>query len=291
QLPKTKITVIAGSRAAADVIDGSYLCNEVRILVPGRMSFYQLIRTFLNLRKEHFDLAIICTRISPRIAQLLKLFSGIKVIAGDSLPPRKWGYTHWTSTESNLHRVISNMKILQTIIPEAQMGSLYFHLDPESRVQSNHFWSQLGYETRNVLGIQAGVGSSQKWKRFPVEKFRIVIRMFLDKVPEARVIVFLGHEEGDLLSSFSGIDCRVSLASGLPLKTVGGIISKTRVLLAGDSALGHIASALGVPVITLAGPTNVDSTGPRGDQNVVVRTSEDLACMPCYGTALYGHCN
>ena len=291
QLPEAHITVIAGSRAAADVVDGASFCNEIRIMSPDKMIFYQLIKTFRGFRRERFDAAIICTRISPRIAQLLKLLSGIKVITGDCLPPRRWGYTHWCPVELDLHRVTSNLNILRMILPDAKIGQLYFHLDPESRVHADRFWRESGLDGRDVLGIHPGAGYKQKNKRFPPEKFCLVIRMFLDKFLDARVIIFFGTDDRELIPHLSGIDERVKFASDLTLRTVGAVISKTRVLLAGDSGLGHIAAALGVPVVTLAGPTQVVSTRPWSDRNIIVKTTEKLSCMPCYDTNLYGHCD
>ena len=290
QLPEAKITLIAGSHSAAEVIDGSTLCNELRIMAPGKMNIWQLAKTFRGFKKERFDVVIICTRISPRIAQLLRLFSVTKIIAGDCLPPRRWGYTHWCPIERDLHRVESNMRILQTIIPEAQMGGLYFHIDPKSRIEADRFWVQSRINGRNVLGIHPGGGSQQKNKVFPAEKFRIVVKMFLKKFSESRVIIFFGQEDRNIIPSFSGIDNRVIFATELPLRVVGALISRIRVLLSNDSGLGHIAAALRIPVVTLAGPTNISSTKPWSEHNIIIKTKENLTCMPCYDTALYGNC-
>lgn len=290
QLPKAYITVIAGSRASADVVDGSPICNEVRIISPAKMSFYQLIRTFSGFRRECFNAAIICTRISPRIAQLLKLLSGIKVIAGDSLSPRRWGYTHWCPVEPDLHRVTSNLNILRMIVPEAQDGSLYVHLDAKSHIHANQFWAESCLNGKNVLGIHPGGGFQQKNKIFPAEKFRTVIRLFLERLPDTRVIIFFGPEDRDIIPLLSGIDERVISITNFSLRVVGAIISKVRVLLSNDSGLGHIAAALRIPVVTLAGPTNISSTRPWGNDNAIVRTRENLECIPCYGTNQFDRC-
>ena len=41
----------------------------------------------------------------------------------------------------------------------------------------------------------------------------------------------------------------------------------------------HIASALGVPVVAVFGPTNHAATSPYGEDHILVRTSVD--CSPC----------
>ena len=155
-------------------------------------------------------------------------------------------------------------------------------------MEADRLWSQTGLDQHEVLGIHAG-SSLPRDKRLPAEKFRIVIQNFLDRFPDAPVLLFFGPEDEDILPQFSGIDERVMFVSDQPLRTVARLISKLRALLAGDTGLGHIAAAFGVPVVTLAGPTQVSSTRPWSNENIILRNG-DLPCMPCFGTALYGHC-
>ena len=167
---------------------------------------------------------------------------------------------------------------------------LNFHIDSISQANVDREWSDLGLANKKVLGIHPGSEPTVKQKRMGTQRYRAVIQQFLDRFPEARVAVFLGPGELDLASCFSDIDQRVVVVSSTALREVGSMVSRTQVLLAGDTALGHIGSALGVPVVTLAGPTQTSSTKPWGDGNFVIRTQEELHCMPCYGTPLYGKC-
>jgi len=276
--PRTEITLIVSSRSALQVVQGSPLCENVLVACPGKMGALELIRMFYGFRAERFDAAIVGTRISPRISKLLRVLSRIDIIAGDCLPPRRWGYTHWCPVEPTVHRVTSNLKILSTVFPQAQTGSLHFQLDPGSCMEADRLWSQTGLDQHAVLGIHAG-SSPPRDKRLPAEKFRIVIQDFLGRFPDAHVLLFFGPEDADVLPRFSGIDERVILVSDQPLRTVARLISKLRALLAGDTGLGHIAAAFGVPVVTLAGPTEVSSTKPWSNENTILRNG-DLPCMP-----------
>lgn len=290
-LAKSQITIIAGSRATAEVVLGSSLCEDVRVIALGKMGVRRLLWWFFLLRKERFDAAIICTRNSCRVAQLLKLLSAIKIVAGDSSGPRPWGYTHWRSVDLELPFVIANMNILRMAFPDApSCDKTYFHMDEQSQTNASHMWSDWRLDGRRVLGIHPGSEPAQRQKRMGVKKYVTLIRLFLDRFPEARVLVFIGPGEMEFIPGFSGIDERVLVAVNIPLKEVGAMISRTRVLVAGDTALGHIAASLRVPVVTLAGPTQVLATRPWGNGNTVVKTHEDLACMPCSDTPLWGCC-
>jgi heptosyltransferase-2 len=52
-----------------------------------------------------------------------------------------------------------------------------------------------------------------------------------------------------------------------------------RVYLTNDSGAMHIASALGVPTVTIFGATNETTTGPTGPLARIVR--EPVECSPC----------
>jgi heptosyltransferase-2 len=73
---------------------------------------------------------------------------------------------------------------------------------------------------------------------------------------------------------------------GLPLVMVGGslmqlaaAIACCSVVVAPDSGPAHMAAALGIPVVTLFGPTSPARWAPRGRHTRVVRL--ELPCSPC----------
>ena len=52
-----------------------------------------------------------------------------------------------------------------------------------------------------------------------------------------------------------------------------------RLFLTNDSGAMHIAAALGVPSVTVFGPTDETATGPSGSTARIVR--EPVDCAPC----------
>src|SRR5574340_745267 len=71
-LPRAHVTVVAGSPAAAAVIQGSDLCHEVRIMSFRNSSILEVFSFFARLRSECFDAAFVASRLSPRISFLLR---------------------------------------------------------------------------------------------------------------------------------------------------------------------------------------------------------------------------
>src|SRR5205085_9521854 len=75
------------------------------------------------------------------------------------------------------------------------------------------------------------------------------------------------------------------------LEAVVALIARCHLFISGDTGLGHIASALSVPTITIAGPTQIQSTRPFSAVNSIVCTAVALPCQPCYGGPLFGQCH
>ena len=66
------------------------------------------------------------------------------------------------------------------------------------------------------------------------------------------------------------------------------VISQCDLMISVDTGLMHIAGALGVPMILLAGPTPVTKVHPIISDYKVVR--KFISCAPCYQTALWSLC-
>jgi ADP-heptose:LPS heptosyltransferase len=296
QAPQARITVAAGASGAADVVAGSHLCDDALVVFEGKTN-YRLLGTFLlRCMVCRYDAALLCVGMSPRIAQVLTKVGRYKIVAGASSPVRKSCFTHWVEHDPGKHRVQTNLDILRTLFPDAAEEPLYFPVDGAARARVEGFWAQTGLNGHTVIGLHPGSGTAGsgagREKRIPLARCLDCVRLLLAQAPDVRILVFLGWGEGDLKTAFATLDPRVKVADGLDMRAVAALIGRTRVLLAGDTGLGHVAAALGVPVVSLFGPTSPRWTRPWGGRNVPVQAEGPLApaCMPCYGTPLYGRC-
>jgi heptosyltransferase-1 len=69
------------------------------------------------------------------------------------------------------------------------------------------------------------------------------------------------------------------VAPALNLDALAAALRSARAVVAVDSGLGHLAAALGVPVVGLFGPTDAARTGLRGAR--VVNLTANFPCAPC----------
>jgi heptosyltransferase-2 len=72
----------------------------------------------------------------------------------------------------------------------------------------------------------------------------------------------------------------LDLCGALGLGAWKGLMRRARLLVANDAGARHVATALGLPVVLVMGPTSLDKTGWNLERVSVL--SADVACRPCY---------
>jgi len=125
-------------------------------------------------------------------------------------------------------------------------------------------------------------GASTSEKCWAVENFRQLAGRFFDKgLP---VVVVGGKEEVVAGSIIVAGTCGLNLAGETSLGGTASVLSRSQLLVSGDSGVLHIGAGLGVPTVSLFGPGDPAKWAPRGKQHVAI--SHKLPCAPCtrFGT-------
>lgn len=125
------------------------------------------------------------------------------------------------------------------------------------------------------------LGSSRYSKDWPLEGYQGLLERF--SVPGIETVVLLGDgTKIDMARQLENVPspARVVNAVGKTnLRELVGIIHGARVCVGPDSGPGHIAGALGVPHVTLFGPTPAGRNAPRGSEALSVVSA--IGCSPC----------
>ncbi len=159
---------------------------------------------------------------------------------------RSLGLIDTSTVEYDLKIPDAERERVAKLLPE----SPYFILNPNSR------WS------------------SKKW---PVSRFAKVAKEFSGLTP-----VIIGSldetETGASLARLTG-DRAVDLTGKGGLTFLSALLQRAKFMLTNDSGPMHLASALGVKVVVIYGPTDPMKVGPYGDSGIVVKADTD--CSPC----------
>ncbi len=128
-----------------------------------------------------------------------------------------------------------------------------------------------------ALNPGASYGTAKRWlpERYAAAADRIA------RAHDVRVAILGSAAERPLAEVIAGLmraPVRI-LAGETTLPELVGVLSRLRLLVTNDSGPMHVASALGVPVLAIFGPTDWRETTPIGGASRVLR--EPVPCAPC----------
>ncbi len=122
--------------------------------------------------------------------------------------------------------------------------------------------------------------SRWKTKRWPTESFAALARELYTKYDLRCVITGGGQDmdRGERMAELAG-DGVTNLTGKGGLTHLAAILAKSVGIITNDSGPLHLAVALGVPTVSIFGPTDPAMTGPYGDGHFTVTNKVD--CSPC----------
>ena len=128
-----------------------------------------------------------------------------------------------------------------------------------------------GLAKKNNLWIGIHIGSRVKEKCWPEQKF-VVLARWLHRTLDAQLFFFGSNSETSAIQTVRSAlpaHCSRTIVNQ-PLDLVAGVLSKMDVLIGNDSGIGHLASAVRTPTVSIFGPTMPSVWRPAGRQSVVV---------------------
>lgn len=156
------------------------------------------------------------------------------------------------------------------------------------------FWNAAHEEEARRVLFEAGLkeehaliclapGAGYFTKRWPVEYFAEVARAFAASDKKNALVILGGKQDialGKFLREKSGVEI-IDLTGTCSLLASAAIIKRSRLLLANDSGLMHIAEAVGTPVLALFGSTTRELGFFPQRATSHVLEHPNLDCRPC----------
>lgn len=179
-----------------------------------------------------------------------------------------------------IHTVDSYGEALKKIGVNSSEKDPRIYLDPEAKNFLKVFLMEKKIEKGDIV---VGIHPGARWetKRWDEEKFAKVCQI-LNQKPEVNIILFGDQNDQEAIARISSQigGRKLFQAVNLPLNRVMSLIARCDCFITNDSGPMHIASALGVPVVAIFGPTHPKlGFSPIGSENIVL--TADVRCSPC----------
>lgn len=298
--PNARIDLQVGNNTGCeDVLEGAGLFDNIY-----NLPYSAGLRAWLNrarvIRDTQYDLTISEFHSHSWPLTLLIAASGARYRLGHVTSP---GWSRRFSRYSfvfNLpvpmredeHEIDRYMDLVaaagaQTI--SARDAAPFIYLSEEDRAFARRFLqngassgTSAGTGSGTTIGFQPGTSPAMRWKQWPIERYREVIRRVTVEHPDSQIVLFGSPLEEEMIQEMSrGLKGRISVAAGkTSVKQVAALIEQCDLLVCNDSGLMHTAVAVGTPVVAIYGPTDLRRTAPLGRHNVVIR--HELPCSPCF---------
>lgn len=165
-----------------------------------------------------------------------------------------------------VHMVERNLSLAEAVTGEpAKEPCFELPHCPVAEAWADDFLSRQRIERFALLNPGAGWGA----KQWPTERFAEIAKE-LAAMGVAALVNF-GPGEQDLVEEVARLSGGAARPLPCTLSQLIALARRARLAIGGDTGPLHLASALGVPVVGLYGPTNPGRNGPRGSRAINLR--------------------
>jgi heptosyltransferase II len=245
---------------------------------PFSLLWFELLRTLKFLHAQRFDIAFtaradIRENLIIWLAQVGRRvgygFGGGGFLLTDAVTP-DLQHPHFSSRW---------LRLLEHVGKLALVRQPSLRVTPEERKFAGQHLGEHGIQDGEFLiGIHPGARSVlRQWGE---ENFVTLARRLQAQFP-IKIVWFQDPNQAPSLA-----DRNQFHPLSLPLRQFMAVLSMCRLFICNDSGPMHIATALGVPVVAVFGPTEPAWFGPLGQENHVV-IQPGFWCRPCFDYCIF----
>lgn len=149
-------------------------------------------------------------------------------------------------------------------------------LTPEDHEFARQYWRARNLESKPVIALHPGSGSAQK--NWPASRYAELAALL--KRDGACLLVIAGPaDDAPLKALRERLSSELLTTEGLTLPQAAALLARCRCLVGNDSGIAHLAAAMGVPTLTIFGPTDPVIWAPSGPAVTILAPS--APCAPC----------
>ena len=264
--PGAKISLLTSPRLES-LARGCRGIDEVLVFDRhgGDKGFIRHVALVLSLRRRRFDLVVVLK------ASLMFIFLGARKV--------------WRVGRKDIGRDRHMIAVYMDMLNRHGVPAIHHAVDFAFSAEETRFAENFLLERRIPSGAcLVGLSPFANWglKCWPAEKWNELAEVLSGK--HGMFPVLFGKAAGDAFSeaTLKRLSNRIiSAVDRCSLRRSAALIARCRVFISCDSGLAYIADSLGIPCVTLSGPTNTDCYYPYLSPALRVKSRQPPACAPC----------
>jgi lipopolysaccharide heptosyltransferase II len=289
-IPSVEIDALVMFKGTKEIYETNPYFNKIIHFDFIKEGALNSLKFVLGLRKE-YDTTINIYPSNRKEYNIINFLLGAKNRVGVEYLRMNYSNLGWLNNVTVLendktHNAQTNIKLIEKLLDKKfdEEPSMEIHISDENIKFTEDYLKRNSIKENDfVVGFHPGCATLKNHikRRWEPEKFaELGKKLIRDK--NAKVFLFGGPEEEELKSS---INLPIDSENSFVIKTERflqsiAIMKRCNVFVTNDSALMHIASALGLKVIAIIGPTNSHYILPWKTEHKIV--SLNLDCAPCF---------
>ena len=285
RFPKSRITILTDA-PAHEVIQGHPALDEILVFKTpddsklGRWErFKRYARVFADIRRRRFDLVLNLHPHGER-GGLVSLLSGAKVRVGYDRPGSR---TFWYNVKapyrvSGRYRVEHMLDALRAIGIDAPGRLPSIATSAEDRSFADSFHAR---GSGRVVVIHPGRPDTRR--AWPADRYAALADNLVQKYRARVVFIGIPSENARVEAVMRAMrEPAESLVGRATVKQVAAIMARSALFIGMDSSQLHVASAVGLPTVSLFSYYSPEDWKPPGDKHIAIR--KQLPGRPCSPT-------
>lgn len=289
-LPSAQIDVLAMFKGTKEIYQTNPNLNSIIHFDFLKESVFNSLKFVLQLRKN-YDATINVYPSNRKEYNIISFLIGAKIrVAVEYLRMHKqnlgWLNNVTVLENDETHNVQTNIKLVEKLLNKKfyEEPAMEINLSNEDeRFAADYLEKNKIQENDFVVGFHPGCATLKNHikRRWEPEKFAELGKKLI-KEKNTKIFLFGGSEEEELKSS---INSMIDSENSFIIKTEKflqsiALMERCNMFVTNDSALMHVASALGLKIIAIIGPTNKQYIHPWKTEHKII--SLNLNCAPCF---------
>lgn len=277
--------------ASQEILERVACADHIFVFNPAaQKSFSEKMKFLAGLRREHYDVNVTTFPSNRAEFNVLSFLIGAKrriapryqVGFGETLA---FLQNELVELNEQAHDVDQNLALIAPLGVNKLLWNgrdISWPVTEDEHAAAETELARLHLQPEDLLiGFHPGCNPDQGnlLKRWPAKSFAQLGDRLAAELG-AKILIFGDAHETQLKQQIQGL---MKMPPYLPVETAllktAALMVRCRVFVTNDSGLMHVAAAMGVPTVSIFGPSDPQRNAPYGEGHRVIQT--DLPCAPC----------